>query len=279
MVEFRRKVGEKATLLGQCGELLFGCSGETLVTQGIYISRSIPTKPFSFICKRTVWVPGSLAFEHLAAHLEVYGARLPFSVSKIASLRRFGLCGLNPTRTIRARDTQFLLLARFPTKRFTVYGVVVIKKFGPKSQILIDSITTNNTDVLNCVEWVKNESTLYQLSRELKNKDASTNAQKEGSSEQDDQPVEAEAVADCVPQIPAQKGIQCSVDTESDLSVTTPEYLKMSQIDSFDSPNLAPYGLYLPSTVYVVPSFPSQNTSEEIETSSPFLLDNQSDNI
>lgn len=279
MVEYRRKVGEKATLLGQCGESLFGCSGETLVTQGIYMTTQIPAKPFSFICKRTVWVPGSLDFEQLASHLEVYGATLPFSIPKVASLRRFGLCGLNPTRTIRARDTQFLLLAKVPTKRFTVYGVVVIKKFGPKSQIIIDSITTNHDDVLCCVEWVKNESTLYQLSRELKSHDTSNTSQAKESSQQDDTVVKTEKGIDSIPQILVQYGMQSNVDTESDLSVTTPENYKMNQTDCLTSPGIAPYSFYVPYTSFSVSSFPSQNTVEDIEEPSPFILDHQSEEL
>lgn len=261
MVEHRRKAGEKTTLLGQCGELLFGCSGETLVTQGIYTSKSMPSKPFSFICKRTVWVPDSQSIEHLTSYLEAYGARLPFSISKIASLHRFGLCGLNPTRTVHARDTQFLLLAKYPTKRFAVYGVVVVKKFSPKTQMILDSIITNKDVIQSCMEWVKNEPTLYQLSRELRNQETSESVSKE-SVEQGDQPLEPEVGRDRDPQIPEHNRVQCNVDTESDSSFTTPEYLKISQLDSLNYSYFPPCESYLLGMVHTEPSFPSQSVSE-----------------
>lgn len=238
MTEHMMKTGEKATLLSQCGEILFGCSGETKVTQGIYISRPLTANPFSFVCKRSVWVPHCASHEHFASNLRAFGVTLPFSVSKAASLHRLGLCGLNPKRTIRAKDTQFFLLAKFPTKRFSVYGVVVMNKFGPKSEIFIDSITVNKDDVLNCVEWVKNEATLYQLTKELKTKD-NTSAQKEEPSDKEDSEIEM-TPSSHISQISMQTSMEHNgADLESDLSVTTPENQTMVQLDpsnSFDSP-------------------------------------------
>ena len=162
MPMFIRKDGEKTTLLSKCGEFLFGCSGEMLVTQGIYIPKSFTPSPYHFICKRGVWVPDSLSHECLVHNLESFGASLPFSVQKVASFCRFGLCGVNPTRTVHANDKHFFLLAKVPHKQFAVYGIVDIGQACPSSPIFIERISTNRDVILKSVEWVLNATVLVK---------------------------------------------------------------------------------------------------------------------
>ena len=141
-----------------------------MVTQGIYIPKSLAPSPHHFICKRGVWVPDSLSHECLVHHLESSGASLPFSVQKVVSFRRFGLCGVYPTRTVHANDKHFFLLAKVPYKQFAVYGIVDIGQACPSSPIFIERISTNRDVILKSVEWVLNECALHHLSKRFKNK-------------------------------------------------------------------------------------------------------------
>lgn len=168
MTKFQRKDGEKATLLSQCGMSLFGCTGETMVTQGIYIQKSWSSEPLRCFCKRGVWVPTAPSQEHFMHCLDSCGVTLPFSVPRISSLRRFGLCGINPTRTVHASDTQFFLLAKFPCKQFTVYGIVTIKRVDLNHPVTIVGITMEKNFILQCVGWIKSEADTYHQVKEQK---------------------------------------------------------------------------------------------------------------
>ena len=168
MTKFQRKDGEKATLLSQCGMSLFGCTGETMVTQGIYIQKAWSSEPLHCFCKRGVWVPSAPSQEHLIHCLDSCGVSLPFSISRIATLQRFGLCGINPTRTVHASDTQFFLLAKFPCKQFTVYGIVTIKRVDLNHPVTIVGISTEKNFILQCVGWIKREADTYHQVKEQK---------------------------------------------------------------------------------------------------------------
>lgn len=90
--------------------------------QGIYVPKSLsPTA--NYICKRSVWVPLSLSHECLAQHLESFGATLPFSIQKVMSLHRIGLCGVNPTRTVMQLINVSSFLQRFQINTLLCMGL------------------------------------------------------------------------------------------------------------------------------------------------------------
>ena len=270
---FRRKIGEKATLLSKCGESLFGCSGETLVTQGIYVPKSLLSGPFRFICKRTVWVPDSLSHECLFHHLLFFGATLPFSVQKVASRHSFGLCGINPTRTIRAKDTSFLLLAKFPHKHFAVYGIVDVRQTCSDKVIFVERISTDRNEVLKCVDWMKNEVVLYQLSKEPKGYRTDGDDSTDDSSKQDDRLVESEMqeILQETHQNPIQ---QVSDETESDVLVNTSENPNPVPCEHENPPDTCFDGVDLPdpNTLFWIPFTPLQTTVEAPSYSTPFFI-------
>ena len=167
---FWKEHGEKSTLLSKCGETLFGCSGQLYVTQGIYVPKSLVSSSSYCLCKRTVWVPDSLSHECLAKNLDLFGAKLPFSVQRVASLHRFGLCGITPTRTAYAKDKYFILLAKVPHKQFAMYGIVEIRESCKTGIIIIVNISTTKEDILDNVEWIKNDLALYHISKRPKSK-------------------------------------------------------------------------------------------------------------
>ena len=262
---FWRKKGEKTTLLEKCGELLFGCSGELLVTQGIYVPKSLTSSSSHFICKRTVWVPDSLSHECLIQHLESFSATLPFSVQKVASLHRFGLCGINPTRTIHAIDKHFLLLIRFPHNHFSVYGIVGIGQDCPGGVIFIDSISTDSDVVLNSVEWMKKENAQHHLSKQSKNRTShvvllDTTRHDEGKS------VEIGSEPTVMMQ-EAQGPIQhVSTETESEPSISTPEctYIPPGTCanPSSPSPKSSVNHDEITNTMFLIPCLPLQMTTD-----------------
>ena len=243
----------KATLLNKCGEMLFGCSGKMLVTQGIYLPKLLSSQPLHFICKRTVWVPDSLSYECLFEHLLTFGAMLPFSVKKIASLHCFGLCGINPTRTIYAIDKCFLLLAKYPRKHFSVYGVIEIGMTDPSSVLFIESILTSKGEILSHVECIKSEINLYQQSKESKSQRTSPDELRDDTNDQVRELIEAESGPECI-EGEQESPIQQSVVTECDISTNTPQYL-----------NLAPYESMSPSNIYF--------NGDDLPNTSPILLD------
>lgn len=142
-----------------------------MVTQGIYIQKAWSSEPLRCFCKRGVWVPTAPSQDHFMHCLESCGVTLPFSVPRISLLRRFGLCGINPTRTVHASDTQFFLLAKFPCKQFTVYGIVTIKRVDLNHPVTIVGISTEKNYILQCVGWIKNEADCYHQVKEQRKKE------------------------------------------------------------------------------------------------------------
>lgn len=274
MATHKRKVGEKATLLNNCGELLFGCSGEVLVTQGIYVPKSLSSSPFSFICKRTVWIPLSPLCEHFVHNLESFGATLPFSVQRIASLNCFGLCGIDPTRAIHARDKCFLLLAKFPGKHFAVYGIVETRNADFQNTTFIENISTNKDDILHCVEWIKSETTLYHLSKGTQNRTSHSMTTKEtGTREGSLIESEPSTVMQNMQQYPIQK----SVETEGEQVVYTPGYPHHTPCEHVNPLTPTFGGAYLPNpnNVFWIPYLPVQSTAEATGGPSSFFLPSQ----
>lgn len=273
MTTFKRKGGEKAIILSKCGESLFGCPGKMLVTQGIYVPKSVSSKPFHFVCKRTVWVPDSLSYEHLFEHLLSFGAMLPFSVQKVASLQRFGLCGITPTRTLHAIDRHFLLLAKYPHKHFAVYGIVVIREACINTLPIIESISTSKIDVLNHVDWVEREIVLFHLSKESKNKGVRFDKLIEEKSEQEDKS-ESESESPMVMERTEQEPIQHTSETESETKTSVPESMNIVPYEYVDPHNITFNGIYHqnPSTIYWVPCYSSQNTFETVSEPNPFFF-------
>lgn len=248
---FRRKYGEKSTLLSKCGETLFGCSGKLLVTQGIYVPKSLLPSSTHCLCKRTVWVQDSLSHECLLHNLEFFEATLPFPVQWAASLHCFGLCGVSPTRTAYATDKQFLLLAKVPHRQFAVYGIMEIRESYTKGIIIIVNISTTKEDVLNCVDWIKSEFTVFLLSKKSKR----TN---HGVYSGHEVPViegEKTTLLQGSEQDPLQHR---STETESDVSVNTPEYPNPS-CNSVNPSNVSSIvsfsGLQSPNPLLWVPCF------------------------
>ena len=252
---FRRKYGEKSTLLSKCGETLFGCSGKLLVTQGIYVPKSLSPSSTHCLCKRTVWVPDSLSHECLLHNLESFDATLPFPVQWAASLHRFGLCGINPTRTAYATDKQFLLLAKVPHRQFGVYGIIEIREAYTKGIIIIVSISTSKEDVLNCVDWIKTEFTLFLLSRKPKKR---TSHGSNGGEEAQVIRGEKTTLLQGSEQDPLQHR---SSETESDESINTPECLN-PLCESVNPSNVSFSGLQSPNPLLWVPCFDSQSSRE-----------------
>ena len=267
---FRRKDGKKAMLLSKCGESLFGCSGETLVTQGIYAPK-LPSSSLHCFCKRAVWVPHSVSHEHLVHNLESFCATLPFSVQKIASLHRFGLCGINPTRAGHAIDQQFLLLAKVPHKHFAVYGIVEIGQTSPTSVVYIENISTNKDDVLNCVEWIKSELSLFLLSRGSRNKAQCSTVSTEDTSETEVKVIESESPKTMheTHKDPIQHR---GVETDSEISVHTPEYPNLVPCEYVNPQSISGVHLSNPNTVLWIPCLPPQCTVEVAGQPTPFII-------
>lgn len=261
---FMRKDGEKVALLNRCGELLFGCSGQVLVTQGIYIPKLLSSDSHSFICKRTVWVPTSLSHGHLVHNLESFGATLPFSVERVAFLHRFGLCGISPTRTGHTAEKAFLLLARVPHKHFAIYGIVEIRQTCATSLAFIEAISTNGTDILNCVEWIQSEIALYHLVKESKSKRkrrVSTVVKRN----QEGQVVEGVSTISTIPQGAEQHPFQHKSDkTDSDLSANTSEHPSHPPQEQVNPPSVSSNCPQVTNsnTIFWISCLPPQYTSE-----------------
>ena len=260
MTTSEREYCEKTTLLNKCGETLFGCSGELLITQGIYVPRSLSPSSTHCLCRRTVWVPDSLSHEYLLQHLDFFCAPLPFSVQMVASLHRFGLCGVNPTRTAHAIDKHFFLLAKFPHRHFAVYGIVEFRKVQTQRISVIVNISTTKEDVMNYVKWIKSEFTLHLLSKRTKNKRTSHGVH----SDYEAQVFEGQKLA--FMQVTDQDLIQHkSTETESDVSAGTPESTNPQLSHSVNMPIPCFNGSILqgPNTSWV-PCMALQSTSEAI---------------
>ena len=266
-----REYCEKTTLLNKCGETLFGCSGELLITQGIYVPKSLTSSSSQCLCKRTVWVPDSLSLECLAKYLGTFGATLPFSVHRVASLHRFGLCGVNPTRTAYAKDKHFFLLAKVPHNQFAVYGIVEIRQIHPKRTIIIINISTTKEDVLCCVEWIKSDTTLYHLSKTPTNKGVCNGV----CSDHEAQVIEGETEKPTILQrLEQDLSEYSSTETEGNLSVNTLEcphhpvcdYINPSS-DMFTGDHLQS-----PNPLLWVPYLVQQSVSEAPDDSNPSFV-------
>jgi hypothetical protein len=273
MPMFRRRKGEKSTLLSKCGELLFGCTGELLPTQGIYVPKSLSSTLKLFICKRTVWVPDSLLHECLVHNLESFDATLPFSVQKVVSLHRFGLCGVSPTRTIHAEDKAFLLLAKIPHKQFAVYGIIEMGSAYLSNPTSIVSITTNKDDILHCVNMIKSEIVLHQQMKQFKNKTSPSVLMydiKDKESDVVERKNEPQELLGVTEQCPVQLK---STETESDLSVCTPEIPAQAPTECANPSQPLFQGVYMPNQNAILwfPFVPSLGTSEPPEDSNPFF--------
>lgn len=236
MTKFQRKDGEKATLLSQCGMSLFGCTGETKVTQGIYLPKAWSPEPHHCFCKRGVWVPTAPSKECLIQYLQSCDPSLPFSIDRISNIRGFGLCGLSATRTVHATDTQFFLLAKYPWKKFTVYGIVNIERAEINNPVTITTISTDMELILQCVGWIRKEAENYHQVKEKKRRGKHVEVPMQVS--HDDETVEQ-----CVPtpenaqfderlfNLSGQEVSQQNVDSESEASVNQSEYSEPSPAD------------------------------------------------
>ena len=275
MLMFRRGNGEKAALLSKCGELLFGCHGELLPTQGIYVPKSLSSSLTPFVCKRTVWVPDSLSHECLVHNLESFDATLPFSVQKVASFHRFGLCGVCPTRTIHAEDKAFLLLAKVPHKQFAVYGIIEMGSANVSNPTSIGTITTKKDDILSCVNWIKSEIVLHQQMQQFKSKRkcAGTHIYETKDKEGDvlEHKNEPQEILGVIEQISVQPK---STETESVLSVSTPDNTAQApgECTNPTKPLFNGVDMQNQSAILWFPFVPSQCIPETSEYSSPFSV-------
>ena len=160
-----KKDGEKYNLLNICGQLLFGCMGRKQFTQGIYTRRSADDELMQCFCKRGVWVPESVSVRKLRKHFKDFHAILPSVVVNTVGRGNLGLCGRNPTRTLHATDTEFMLLAR-PTGQF--YRVVALVTLKPCEEadgevsFTLHGIASDSNSIAQCIEWVKNEARSHE---------------------------------------------------------------------------------------------------------------------
>lgn len=261
MPRYRRKIGEKATLVSKCGESLFGCCGEMLVTQGIYVPKSLSSRPSHCICKRTVWVPDSISYECFFHYLDYFGASFPFPIQRGASHYCFGLCGINPTRTMHAEGNWFFIVVKYLHRRFAVYGIVQTKLSSLKSVAFIENISTNKNDVLNCVDWIQREIACYKLSKVIKSNGADQIVLKDATSDQKDQMYESES--QIVIQEAQQDQVQHKCDeTESEVSFEAPESFCPAPCECLQPLNTSFNGVNLPSpnTLFWVLYYPQQST-------------------
>jgi len=151
-----KKDGEKALLLHACGELLFGCTGETKVTQGIYLPNK---KKFECFCKRAVWVPKDLSLDTLRLRFGQFGVALPSSISDDCVV---GLCGKNPTRTAHATDCAFMLLSQSSRSKFVPVAVISVDHNQideyTKPIVSLRMISAGEAAVNECIDWIRKES-------------------------------------------------------------------------------------------------------------------------
>jgi len=160
MLRQRKKDGEKALLLHACGENLFGCLGDTRVTQGIYVQQK--NDSFDCFCKRAVWVPSTNSLECLVDRFKSFD--VPFPKAILADpMPVVGLCGKNPTRTAHATDCSFMLVYMSPLKRKFVVGAVAtfdhsqLDDFS-KPLVYLHTLSSDPKDISECIEWILKES-------------------------------------------------------------------------------------------------------------------------
>jgi len=152
----RKKDGEKSLLLHACGECLFGCAGETKVTQGVYVYCN---KKFDCFCKRAVWFPCDFSASKLKEKFDAFGASLPPGLNDSSVV---GLCGKNPTRTARAIDSTFMVLIPTMKKKLSCFAIVSIDidqyDCDDKPVVTINKISTDTFDINDTIEWIRRES-------------------------------------------------------------------------------------------------------------------------
>jgi len=161
----RKKNGEKAVLLQACGEELFRCEGENKVTQGIYVIRK--GRKLECFCKRAVWVPiDPASLETLKSRFKSFNAPWP---SMLDESPMVGLCGRNATRTAHATDSTFLVLALHQKMKFVAVGIVRVE-YGPfigdvKPDIHVTGISSDATELDDCIEWIRKESSIHESTK------------------------------------------------------------------------------------------------------------------
>jgi len=225
----RKKSGEKAVLLQACGEELFRCEGENKVTQGIYVVRK--GRKLECFCKRAVWVPiDPKSIETLKMRFDEFGAAWPSFLDDVAMV---GVCGRNATRTAHATDSTFLILALHPKMKFVAVGIVRVD-YGTligdtKPDISITGITSDPSQLEDCIEWIRKESTAHENNKSVKRP-------REKNVSLDDRVMvgvvsELNALKRCrlpdpEPVLPpAKRSIIMGTETSSDIMPTTPLYV------------------------------------------------------
>jgi len=184
-----KKDGEKAVLLQSCGELLFGCTGRIRVTQGVYFARK--GRKLECFCKRAVWVPDKFSPDHLKRMFAEFGAD-PSQCP--ATCHLIGLCGRNPTRTARATDSTFMIVAQANKKKFVIIAIAVVMSsqfdYLQRTSVTISSIATDPITISGTVAWIKNESVSHvkQITKKRSRRS------KRHASSDDDDDADAESV-------------------------------------------------------------------------------------
>lgn len=160
----KKKNGEKSLILEVCWKLLSDSDekrvGGVKVTQGIY-SKINGTKTEVF-CKRGVFVPESFCFEQIQNIFAKFGAKLSPSVSRNSVI---GLCGLLPTRTAHADDTDFFLLTKIHEK-FVVVAIVSTDEANNE----IVRIQSDSSSISDAVKSVRDEAERHSAAKEEKHK-------------------------------------------------------------------------------------------------------------
>jgi len=148
----RKKIGEKGQVLELAWKVLSGSSaissGGVRVTQGIY-AKTEDGKTDVF-CKRGVLVPKTFDYERLSEVFRSFGAELSDSICEDSVV---GFCGMAPTRTARADDTIFFLLAH-PHDKFVVVAIITV---DDNYRRIVD-LKSDAESLANAVKWVKEES-------------------------------------------------------------------------------------------------------------------------
>jgi len=156
----KKKNGEKSLILEMCWKLLSDSDeksvGGVKVTQGIYCK--IDGTKTEVFCKRGVFVPESFCFEKLQNIFAEFGAKLNPCVSRKSTL---GLCGVFPTRTAHADDTEFFLLAQIHEK-FVVIAIVSTDE----ANNAIEKIQSDTSSISDAVKSVKDEAAKHLEAKE-----------------------------------------------------------------------------------------------------------------
>ena len=150
-----------------------------------------------------------------------------------------------------------------------MYGIVEIRQQYPQNIIIVENISTTKDDIMKCVEWIHHEFAFYQDSRETVSKghddfiETVPDKEKLLGTES-----ESQEVMDGI-QGPIQ---HTSDETESEISVNTPEFPNHEPSEYVNPPNVNfnnahPHN---PNIIFWIPCLPSQSTTET--TGSPFFI-------